>query len=401
MTKLFDFENVRYNESTINGDMGEYLVQHQLMTYYHWDVERVDYIGADLIAVDVQSEKNQRYAISVKTRDLRWESDTFSSFKYEDKEKLLAFASDFRNSLFDEEMIGLVAIVAVLPPKKEDFDKETKTFVTERREERYMGDIYTLLLNVEDIDDLISELFDKAKEYVVKRKDNRKTWTFNLNKDTLFNYIRESKYVNYFRMPLLWKNQYEYKNKATNERVLNNEHYSKIEQDFLTSHYVWKKQLCGVRAFSVKGEGVNVIEINKSSNNSYATLVKHPDLKGYTHKDKFSRKRLFKKDELRRLRQEKGVYKITHEEIELLETFAQKWKMIPKIVLYIVVEHNDEHQVYNMEYSLREFRELSSNRRDFFYSKQRDSELKQTDYYIDMNNAGREELQSFFQEVNI
>ena len=105
------------NVSKISQHMGERLVMFYLYNYLNWDVEYVDYVGADLIAID--REKQKRYAISVKTRKMneKWdgdrvkpESNSISLFRESDANYLRGFS-------YDMGMEPLVAYVAVFQEK--------------------------------------------------------------------------------------------------------------------------------------------------------------------------------------------------------------------------------------------------------------------------------------------
>ena len=52
------------NKTAITQNMGERLTMFHLYHYLGWDVEYVDYVGADIIALD--RRKNKQYAVSVK-----------------------------------------------------------------------------------------------------------------------------------------------------------------------------------------------------------------------------------------------------------------------------------------------------------------------------------------------
>ena len=109
------------NTEKITQNMGERTTMFFLHQYLEWEVEYVDYVGADLIALD--KVNNKRYAISVKTRKLneKWngdkpiylESKSVSLFKDDDAAYLREFANDMN-------MEPLVAFVIVFQKRKKE-----------------------------------------------------------------------------------------------------------------------------------------------------------------------------------------------------------------------------------------------------------------------------------------
>lgn len=100
----------KYNSTYVNKEFGEHLVMFQLMSYKGWDVENVDYVGVDLIAIDKKT--GVRYAIQVKLRHFSdSESSSNSDFTYNSEKSLRSFANAM--STGENIMIPLVAFVNI------------------------------------------------------------------------------------------------------------------------------------------------------------------------------------------------------------------------------------------------------------------------------------------------
>lgn len=99
----------RFNAKKINKEFGESLVRFQLMSYRGWDVESIDYVGVDLIAIDI--ENGNRYAIQVKLRHFIGECETNSDFTFDIEMKLRAFVEMM--SIGTTRMIPVVAYVNI------------------------------------------------------------------------------------------------------------------------------------------------------------------------------------------------------------------------------------------------------------------------------------------------
>lgn len=111
----------RYNNTAINKNFGEYLIMFQLMAYRGWDVENVDYVGADLIAIDTNATPKKRYAIQVKMRHFVTDGESNQSFTFDSEDKLRKFANSM--STEHDKMIPIVAFVNV------NHDQSINTFL--------------------------------------------------------------------------------------------------------------------------------------------------------------------------------------------------------------------------------------------------------------------------------
>lgn len=99
-----------YNETYVKKGFGESLVMFQLMAYKGWDVENVDYVGVDLIAIDTKTQK--RYAIQVKLRQFGIdEGETNSNFTFDSEMKLRSFSE--KMSATGIRMIPIVAFINI------------------------------------------------------------------------------------------------------------------------------------------------------------------------------------------------------------------------------------------------------------------------------------------------
>lgn len=151
-------KGVHFNATDINKNMGESLVMHLLMTYYDWQVLKVDYVGADLMALDVKSGK--KYAISVKTRDITRESQSVTSYTEQDYKKLCSF-TNLMNKNGEHDVIPLVSYVIL-----------TKS-----------GHLYCLVINAHDFDAMREEgIVDYGKNGGYSLNVGTTAWDFDVTR---------------------------------------------------------------------------------------------------------------------------------------------------------------------------------------------------------------------------
>lgn len=193
---MINYDNYQYNERCVFkkqeqneplgkqlGDFGEQLVITMLGRIAKYSVAQVDHEGADLIAVDPES--NKRYAISVKSAQFGPEESESKAFKIKDQVKLCVYA---------KEMDLIPAVAMIFIPR--DF-----AFI----------DLYMVTL------DHLRELADKgnknAKESTIKfdlrtggiRINNYalgagESNTYNEKKSKRFKFLHNNEYIKHIRM---------------------------------------------------------------------------------------------------------------------------------------------------------------------------------------------------------
>lgn len=189
-----------------------------------------------MIAID---KNNQKYAISVKTRDLRTESQVTRIFSNKDAKYLREFASDMNKGGNGYIMIPVVAYVLFL---KED------------------NNVITFLINLDDLDDIKKEgVFVNAAES--KNKKNGITtdvgYSFKVGKDKLplvfaderVSYIKMS--INDVKLVDLSRNL-----KLTDNIELKEEHYRKQLGDFGEHLVLWQAKKNNMRALHIDTTGI-------------------------------------------------------------------------------------------------------------------------------------------------
>lgn len=281
-----------FNATEINKNMGERLVMHMLMTYWNWDVEIIDYIGADLIAID--NVNQEKYAISVKTRDLSRESQTNSHFKESDYKYLCEFSSDM-SKVFKEEMIPLIAFVML-----------TKA-----------GHMLVLLINAYDFDDM--------------NKENKivKNYHFNVGDENL-KQLFEDKRVSYLDMEIKMPIEKRKLNRKANSigSGLEQQNWKKQMGNFGEQYFAMKASANGLKAFVVNSVGADIILVDPKNNyKGYAVSVK-----------------TFTKEE-------KDSYSFEQKNVNHLLQFAEKWKLQPIVALqFMICKNADASEHFSSEY---------------------------------------------------
>lgn len=244
-----------FNSKEINKNMGERLVMHLLMTYYDWNVFYVDYVGADLLAIDLKKEHSQRYAISVKMRDITRESQSVTSFNFNDYENLCAFANSVQKT-YEPCVIPLLAYVIL-----------TKS-----------GHLYILFINAHDFNDMRNEGIvkdaqaggyslnvgtEKVEElgitYIQRILQDDRVAYFDLEMNNIkikptFDYNKKHEYENKFLMKDNWRNE-----------------LGKLGESFVS----FLSNARGRHSFWVNSEGIDHMMVDANdSNKQYGVSVK-------------------------------------------------------------------------------------------------------------------------------
>ena len=281
-----------YNGTYVKKEFGENLVMFQLMTYKGWDVENVDYVGVDLIAIDTNVEEHTCYAIQVKLRQFgkdkngNDETETNSSFTFDSEMKLRAFAD--KMSLNGKIVIPVVAYVNI------NCDQS----------------INTILVNVDDLsemrremgqengitegergyichtDAMIEKLLEDPRvtsyRYVPEFRDNRldglasekeKTIDIKYNK-----YITEKKNA---EREKVFKRTKKYNTASVvEEKDIKNEkdglvkHQTVQKGTFGEWYYMFKEIARGNHPFLVQSVGVDILSLENNTNKLSAISVK-------------------------------------------------------------------------------------------------------------------------------
>lgn len=310
-------EEIKYNAQDITKHMGERLVMFQLMKYRNWEVDYVDYVGADLIAID--REKNQKYAISVKTKNHETDGHSCSLFKNKDAKKLREFAADMSDS---NPMIPVVAYVIV----------------------KLDGTICTFLINLDDLDEMRNEgkmvksgnggyLFIYGNQNHPNNVKTQKGRERNLKLDAenfekVLNEQRISHIVTSLQSVRMDNNLY--KSWNWNEYNLDEEMYSIQQGSFGERYIIWRARDYGMRAYAINTVGVDVVlqEIG-NKNNKYAVSIKT-----------FSKKI-------------KDGYEFEAKNVEHLKEYSSKWRMTPLVSLVFIIYNGDKSRtIYNINMKL-------------------------------------------------
>lgn len=285
-------EGKHFNATEINKNMGERLVMHMLMTYWNWDVEIVDYIGADLIAIDNASR--EKYAISVKTRDLSRESQTNSHFKERDYKYLCEFSSDM-SKVFRDEMIPLIAFVML-----------TKS-----------GHMLLLLINAYDFNDM--------------NKENKivKNYHFNVGDESI-KQLFEDERVSYLDMEIKKPIEKRKLNRKANSigSGLEQQNWKRQMGSFGEHYFAMKASANGLRAFVVNSIGADIILVDpKNEYKGYAVSVK-----------------TFTKEE-------RDSYSFEQKNVNHLLQFAEKWNLVPIVALqFMICKNTNDSEYCSSEY---------------------------------------------------
>lgn len=323
--------NNNTNLSDITKNMGERLVMFQLMKYKKWDVDFVDYVGADLIALD--KEKGVKYAISVKTKNHETDGHTCSLFTDKDAEYLREFAADMSDN--NSVMIPLVAFVII----------------------KLDGTICTFIVNLDDLDDLRNEgdivkYSSKDGYYLIygsssnpnNLRTERGRENYEINDKEKFGKVLFEKRISHIISHLtdinISESSYDFfREWDTTNYTLTNEMRNKQQGDFGENYLTWRARDFNMRAFLVKSEGADIVLQN----------IKHKDKKYAVSVKTFTKT------------MNNDGYEFEKKNVIHLKNYAKKWGMTPIFSLIIIInENNIKKVIYNINMTL-EYLEKSAN----------------------------------------
>lgn len=328
---MSDFE--KDNVANISQNMGERLVMFQLYHYLGWDVEYVDYVGADLIAIDRKNKK--KYAVSVKTRKMseKWEgnkvtpeSRSVTTFRDMDAKFLRCFANDMG-------MEPLVAYVIIFQRKEK---------------QRGRNSAFLFLIGLDDLEDMRRD--DKI-EYVLQHVEKKKgkknneieedrgfSLRFGGKEESILNQLCDDSRVTWFKMEIddyRIADKHNLNHKRTKNH-LTTEHWKKQQGTFgeyLALWYLGKNH--NMRGFRVDSTGTDIILLDadnpNNDNEQYAVSVKT-----FTYDKSCS-------------------YQFEKEHEEKLIEYSKKWTLddskstiINPIICFNCVCYNEENQISNI-----------------------------------------------------
>ncbi len=258
------------NVSKIAQNFGERLTMFHLYHYLGWDVEYVDYVGADIMAID--RETKRRYAISVKTRKMneKWEGDkvfpesrSFTLFRNKDAQYLREFANDM-------DMEPLVAFVVV-------FQRKNKT--------RGNNSAYLFLIGLDDLEDMRDKTSyvwtHEEKEDKSGNVDVGFSLRFGDRDEATLHALCEDERVTWFQMEIndhQIANSYNLNPKITQQQ-LSSEHWSKQQGTFGEYLALWHLgKNHKIRGYHVDSVGADLVLIDSDNpsdeNEQYAVSVK-------------------------------------------------------------------------------------------------------------------------------
>ena len=297
----------QYNASHIKGKMAEYLVMFQLMTYRGWDVEYVDYVGADLIAIDTTT--NKRYAIQVKMRHYITDGETNHDFTFDSEIKLRNFAKKMSDN--SQKMIPIVAYVVI------NKDQSVNTFLInldQYAKMRKEGQISTtteggmetgyIFNSASKLNDM---LIHENVQYI-RMIPEMKFWG---SLDQPVEYIQDQNYL------VKYETIKAEKQKRKREKA--ESHASMQIGDFGEAYFMMKAVAGGMQPFLIKSVGADFILLDPEDDyQAYAVSVKT-----------FSKK-------------EFDSYDFEETNVNKLREFAEKWstnsrKMIPQVALQFMI----------------------------------------------------------------
>ena len=312
----------RYNEDYIKGKFGEYLVMYQLMVYRGWDVEYVDYFGADLIAIDTSVCPKKKYAIQVKLRHFYKDGQTNSDFDFNAEKKLRLFCQKFGSE--NEPLIPLVAYVNI------NHDQSINTFI----------------INVNDLADIrceIEQSYGGSSEYGIgTAHSNNKNRGYICNSAKGLNNLLDDPRITYYRLTNFEAKQMPLDNLGIGKdcSYLDNEKNDLNEEnsvnhgnnqigDFGEWFFMMKAVATEFRPFLVKSVGADIIMFDTTKDNmGQAISIKT-----------FSKK-------------EHDKYEFEYSNVDKLKEFSSKWGLEPKVVFQqMIYRHNGEKKEYYKMYN--------------------------------------------------
>lgn len=330
----------KININTITQNMGERLIAAQLTEYKNWEVEYVNYVGADLIALDKKT--NRRYAISVKTRRHKNDSDSCSLFKDKDARKLREFSASF-----SREADVVIPIVAYVVVKKD-------------------GTLCSFIINLDDLDDMREERNNGIVKYKLLHKKG--TLDAHEEKNYLFTYgreqlesIKKEKRICYIIRHLdsnniNMKNEM-YREWETKEFNLKDNFYNIQQGNFGENYILWLSKYYNMHSFLIQTEGVDIISVDRNSrNNQYAVSVKT-----------FTKKPSKKKNTIRYTFEQKNVNKLRE------FCSVQRWNMVPIVSVNFVIEDKFQgpRKIININTKLDYLEYLGTEKNSFIESSEK------------------------------
>lgn len=306
----------KYNVSDINKNMGERLVMFQLMKYKNFDVDYVDYVGADLIAID--RENNKKYAISVKTKNHETDGHSCSLFKTKDAEHLRQFAESMSCG---DTVIPIVAYVIV----------------------KLDNSVCTFFISLDDLDELREEgeiikysIKDSGYLFVYGNQSNPDNLSTDKGKEKnreldkiIFERVLNEKRISHIVTTLNSMRLGDFESFSQTHSQLTQGMDNAQQGDFGENYITWRAKDFGLRAYLIKGEGVDVIlQSIKDKEKRYAVSVK-----------------TFSKEI-------KDGYEFENTNVKHLEEYSAKWNMTPVVSLLFVVKTDNIKTVYNFNMKL-------------------------------------------------
>lgn len=292
------------NVADINKGMGERMVMHQLITYKNWDAEYIDYVGADIIAIDHKTKA--KYAISVKTRIHQYDDETCSLFTNKDAENLRKFATDMSRE--GDEYVPLVAYVVV---------KKNGTLCS----------FYIALSDLEDMrqeERIVKTTLKKDKNFVDRNIEQGYRFCYG---DEILDEVLKDPRIGYVIRPLEkkymeneWGEKY-----IKEENGLSKEYWGNQQGTFGEYLTLWQSKFHNMRSYLIQSEGVDIISCDlKNKSTQYAISVKT-----------FSKKPTKKKNQITYVFEEKNIRHLTR--------FKEKWNMIPVVSLnFVILDENKQ-----------------------------------------------------------
>lgn len=308
LEKEFSKETVfktRYNASKINGEFGEHLVMFQLMAYKGWNVEYIDYYGADLIAIDPKN--NKKYAIQVKSRHFVKDGETNTAFDINSELSLRKFCDNY-SSEKNGKFIPLVAYVNI------NHDQSINTFIVNL-------DWLVVFTNKNKQRGCSVGLYKKG-EYTCNSNsglqsliNNEKIMHFRMTMDSMRRgevdqelKVDEEKLVNDRKKELDEYNE----NKSTKNKHSQNNRNNQIG-DFGELYFILKAVASNQDPFLVKSEGADVLILN-NHNNKDSVVSQAISVKTFS-------------------KQEHDSYTFESKNAKNLRKFAKKWNAKPVVTL--------------------------------------------------------------------
>lgn len=305
------------NQSGQNGTFGEHLVMFQLGIYKNMSIAHVDYVGADLIAINLDNP-DEKIAISVKTRRIgKTESLSCSLFTDNDEKHLSAFSNDMK-------MQPMVAYV--LSVQNEANSDET---------------VHTFIFTLDDLCRMKDDISIKYVNQFIKTKDNKKIYgtRFSFGPEHIEEILSNPE-ISHIQMDInakinCWGDNRNHVNIGENlaiEAELQKDSWEKQFGNFGEFLTTWIfGPIKGWRTYHIDHIGADIIAFDKHDISiKYALSVKSKTKKtSFDGRSKNMKKKLppvFR-------------YNFTKKDIDNLMEFSNTWNMVP-MVTFIFFEIN-------------------------------------------------------------